>query len=330
MSETSTLICTCELVNGYILKNFFNFIPLRARPTITFLNDRIIASNCTADKQIYGTGYLHGDEINLIWSNDVPMDQRKLSLTFDSSQNPLTFGGIKKKDEARLLIAQRNEPGAEKNYTIFVSCGEGGDRREGVQTISAQQVKTEEFLVRMPDPAKATLLSIPIQPFRKMITAFNKCRKQTIRLCFYPNHQFIEGVEHRGPPGITIRTDMVGGGRTGPILEKYGEVPNETVPEASPNVNYMLDQIADIDERTIVRTQSSEVQLVLVEEEDNGPNEFVFDADKISVFNRLATMHNEGCVRIYYQPGCHLRIAYRCGGFGECELYLHNKYVRLV
>src|SRR3990170_756509 len=99
-----------------------------------------------------------------------------------------------------------------------------------------------------------------------------KCRKQTIRLCFYPNHQFIEGVEHRGPPGITIRTDMVGGGRTGPILEKYGEVPNETVPEASPNVNYMLDQIADIDERTIVRTQSSEVQLVLVEEEDNGPN----------------------------------------------------------
>lgn len=331
MSEPSKLICSCELVNGYILKNMFNFLALRARPVITFLPDRIFAANFTADRQVHGRGYLHGDEINLIWSPDIPLEERELSLTYDSSLNQIAFGGIKKKDEARLFIAQETDSAGNKSYTIFVSCGEGGDRREGVQTIPAQKAKTEKFLLKCPDPVKSTRLSIPVQAFRKMITAFSKCRKQSIRLSFHTNKQMINDTEVCGPPGITLKTDMVGGGRTGPILEKYGEVPNNSASESSPIVNQFLEQFNQIDETAIVRSgSSSQYEIILVEDDESEPYEFIFDADKIATFNRLATMHNEGCVRIYYQPGCHLRIAYRAGGFGECELYLNNKHVRVV
>jgi len=297
-----------------------------------------MAGNCTVDGQIHGSSYLHGDEIGLVWSEHIPLDQRRLNLTYDSGQNQLTFNRIKKKDEARIVVAQvpsstpsynrgYEENSVSDDFVIFVSCGGGGDRREGVQSIAARQVSCQETLIRQPQPAQSSLLIVPIRTFKQMVESFSKCKKQSIRLCFYTNNFYANGLEYRGRPGLMLTTDMVGGGKSGAILEKYGEVPDDDSGTTSPGLNISMNNLA-IDENAIVRTNNTGFRLVLEEEKELGPNEFVFDADKVSIFNRLATMHNEGNVRIYYQPGCHLRIAHRFGGFGECELNLHNKHIK--
>ena len=68
------IICTCELDNGYIYKNYFGFNSLRGRPVVTFTGERINAGNRTADDQLYGGGYLHSDEINLVWDENIPLN----------------------------------------------------------------------------------------------------------------------------------------------------------------------------------------------------------------------------------------------------------------
>jgi hypothetical protein len=42
----------------------------------------------------------------------------------------------------------------------------------------------------------------------------------------------------------------------------------------------------------------------------------------------MASMHNEGNIRIRYQPGYHLHISYRFGAFGEVEICSYNPHVK--
>lgn len=328
MTESAPgIVCSCELENGYILKNFFNFNALRAVPVITFLPDKIISENQTADEALYGSSYLHGDEIGLNWY--VPHEKRRLSLSFDSSENSVAFNRIKKKDEARIFISQTHSdpensefdgPESSNEFAIFVSCGSGGDRREGLQRISARRVPTEQVLIRQPTKL-SSLLIIPIKAFRQMMDSFSKTKKQSIRVCFYTND---DDGDDPAQPGIMITTDVNGGSGPGVILEKYGEIP-----EDESGSTFLGLKNLNIDESSLV-IPSNPTQIVLDVEKESLPNEFIFNSDKISVFSKLANMHNEGNVRIYYEPGCHLRIAHRFGGFGECEIMLHNEHVRIV
>jgi hypothetical protein len=328
-NKVTAIVCSCELDNGYIFKHFFAFNSLRGRPVITFLNHRIVAGNRTADDQLYGASSIHGDEINLTWDNSIPEEERKLSLTFDATCLQTALGKIKKKDPARIVVVHSRDmhnahsfsgQGSSNDFIVYVSCGSGGEGREGLKSVQATRTKTDDTLIKYPERHNASLLVIPIRHFRSMIDSFTKCKKETITIRFHTNSQIINGKEVKGSPGIVIVTD--GTSRSSPILEKFGEVPEEPVPTIQLG-NFKIDETA------IVKiTTTGGAQPILEIEKVAEPNEYIFNADKVHIFAKMASMHNEGNVRIYYQKGCHLRIAHRFGAFGECELCLSNPHVK--
>jgi|SRR5579875_442851 len=285
VDKNTLIICSAELENGYIFKNFFSFISLRGRPEITFLSDRIESKNRTTDNTIYGTAFLYGEEINLIWYQS----NKSLTLTFDSSLVQGTFGKIKKKDHARIMIVQlkynNQKPGDENDYVIYLSCGAGGDSREGIQTINAKKIEPSSTLIKQ--PISGSILIVPSRLFRQMIDSFGKCKKQQIHIYFFENK------ENQNSSGILISTNKLGSALEG-IIEKYGDVP----------------EIRDQDD-------------------SDAENEYIVESDKILIFSKLASMHNEGSIRVYYSPGHNLKFCYRFGSFGECELYLTNKFVEI-
>lgn len=334
-NKVTVIVCNCELDNGYIFKHFFAFNSLRGRPVITFLNDRIVAANRTADDQLYGASSIYGDEINLTWDDSIPEEQRKLSLTLDATRLQTALSKIKKKDPARIVVVHSRDmhnahsfsgQDSSDDFIIYVSCGSGGEGREGLKGVQATRTKTDETLIKYPEQHNLSLLVIPIRHFRSMIDSFTKCKKETITIRFYTNSQIINGKEVKGRPGIVMVTD--GTSQSSPILEKFGEVPIE---ESEPTVSVTNIQLSNfkIDETAIVRMASTGgVQPILEIENTTEPNEYTFNADKVPIFAKMASMHNEGNVRIYYQKGCHLRIAHRFGAFGECEICLSNPHVK--
>lgn len=320
------IVCSCELDNGYIFKNYFGFTSFRGRPVITFLADKVVAPNRTADNQIFGNSTLHGDEINLTWDESIPLENRNLSLTFDVARIQPNFGRIKKKDQAKIYIAQAREvtdpynfsgPKSSNEFIIYVSCGTGGDGREGLRSIAATRTDPDNTRIKYPQHYQSSMLVVPVRAFRQMIDSFAKCKKESIKVRFYQNQ------ETNGRPGILLTTDVMG--HSGGIIEKYGDVPDEGARGPGQQPYAALTDIR-IDESAVVRPASSS-KLVIEVEKPPVPNEFTFSADKIPIFAKLASMHNEGNVRIWYQPGCHLRVAHRYGAFGSTELCLHNQYV---
>ena len=328
------IVCACELDNGYIFKNYFGFNSLRGRPIITCTDNKILAGNRTADDQMYGGGYLHGDEINLIWDENIAPERRQISLTFEAGRLQSALSKIRKKDPARITIIQVRDvnnphnfdgPGSSDEFTIFVSCGVGGDGREGLKSVPATREKPDNTLIKYPKGHSSHLLIIPVKQFRSMIDSFSKCKKESILIRFYTNNQKdLTGREVRGRPGFVITTE--GTSQSGRIFEKFGEVPDEENVQslAAPATQYSN---VKIDELSIVRVATSS-QPVFEIEKIPEPNEYIINADKIGGFNKLSSMHNEGSIRIRYQEGYHLHIAYRFGAFGECEICLYNLHVK--
>lgn len=322
--KISEIIYNCELHNGYIFKNFFAFNSVKGRPVITFLSSGIISNNRTVDNQIYAGSYILGDEMNGTWNERIPIDQREVSLTYDLTQMQAMVGRIKKKDQARLIIAQSrlasdphnfSGPGSSDDFIIYLSCGSGGEGREGLRCVAATRVQRDNTLINYPKD-DYWMLSIPIHEFRKMIESFSKCKKDTIRIKYYPNT--IDGVKSR--PGIMIGT--VVNGIMHDNIEKFGDIPDEM----SEN-NMMTVQWPKLDESAIVRNPGAS-QLIIEVERPAEPTEFEFSANKVVTFTKFAAMHNESSVRIYYQPGKNLLLAYRFGAFGEAEICLSNSYAK--
>lgn len=282
--------------------------------------------NRTADDQIYGLGYLYGDEINLTWDDNIPVDDRLFSLTVEASRLQTALGKIRKKDPSRITITQVRDQssiwnfsgsGSSDEFIIYVSCGAGGDQREGLKSVPALRTVPDNTIVKCPEPNQSSLLVVPIQQFKQMIDAFSKCRGIPIIIKFYTNTKVIEDREVKGKPGFIITTENTYGSEK--IFEKFGDVPEDD------SSSILTSQFANIniDESAIVRINS---QPVLEIEKAPEPNEFMLAADKIAIFSKLASIHNEGSVRILYKPGYHLSLAHRFGAFGECAVYLDNSY----
>jgi hypothetical protein len=335
MNKFSAIVCSCDLDNGYIFKNYFGFNSLRGRPTITFTDDKVHAGNRTADNQLYGGGFLHGDEISLTWDENISAASRRVSLTFDATRLQNALSKIRKKDSARLTITQVRDtsncynfdgPNSSEDFIIFVSCGVGGDGREGLKSVPATRVLVDNTLIKYPKGAGSSLLIIPVKSFRAMIDSFSKCKREQIIMRFYINSQVVNGKEMKGRPGFVITTE--GNSPSGRIFEKYGEVPDEDstqVLSALPPVTQFNN--LKIDESSIIRVNAAAQPLFEIEKIPE-PNEFLINADKIMTFIKMSSMHNEGNIRIRYQKGHHLHIAYRFGSFGENELCLYNPHVK--
>ena len=334
--RVSAIVCSCELDNGYIFKNYFGFASLKGRPVVTFLADRVVAPNRTVDDQVYGNCSLHGDEINLNWDESVPLQCRSLSLTFDAARIQATFGRIRKKDQARIIIAQIRDssdpynfigPNSSNEFSIYVSCGTGGEGREGVRSIAATRCAPDNTLIKYPEKNRSSLLVIPVRSFRQMIDSFSKCKRESIRIKYYPNTRYINGQEIKGRPGIVLTTDVAG--HAGGIIEKYGDVPEEDQGNSKGGWSTPALQLSGvkIDESAIIRPANVSQVLIEIQKEPE-PNEFFFTADKVPTFAKLASMHNEGNVRIGFQPGCHLKISHRFGAFGESEICLSNLHLK--
>lgn len=332
-SALPAIVCSCELDNGYIFKNYFGCSSLRGQPVVTFLSDKIIDGNRTAYDQLYGAGYIHGDEISLNWDENIPYEQRRVSLTFDATRLQTALGKIRKKDPARITITQVRDQnnlynfsgvGSSDDFTIFISCGVGGDGREGLKSIPAKRVTPDNTLIKYPERTRSSLLVIPVKQFRAMIDSFSKCKNETILMRFYSNPQLINGKEVKGRPGIMIITE--GTPKSGRIFEKFGDVPDEENDQSTIAPTIQFNNLR-IDESAIVRVTTPGIQPILQIEKEPKPNEYIFHADKIGHFAKLASMHNEGNVRIEYQRGTHLRISHRFGAFGERELCLYNPHM---
>lgn len=330
--KVPAVVLSCELDNGYVFKNCFGFTSaLRGRPVITFLANKMIAPNRTFDDQVYGNSSLYGDEINLAWDDSIPHQHRNLSLTFDAARIQATFGRIKKKDQARIIVAQIRDqsdpynfdgPDSSNDFNIYISCGTGGDGREGLRSIAATRTRSDDTLIKYPDKNRCSLMVIPVRSFRQMVESFAKCKKDSIKIKYYVNTKY-----SNGKPGIVMTTDVAG--QAGGIIEKFGDVPDEDSTASKTGWSAPALQLTGvkIDESAIVRPTTSS-QVIIEVEKPPEPYEFSFTADKVHIFARLASMHNEGNVRIYYEPGCHLRITHRYGAFGECEICLSNIHVR--
>lgn len=337
--KVPAVVCSFELDNGYIFKNYFAFC-LRGRPVITLTNNKILSGNCTADDQLYGESELNGDEIDLTWDQSIPHEQRSLTLLYEAQRLQGMVGRIRKKDQARLMIAQLRDPKDTSSnafmntkytdFVFFISCGAGGDGREGLKSTPATRVFNQSIGILHPIPLKMSRLIIPIRHFRQMIESFNKCKKEVIKICFYRNQVVFSDKVMEGRPGVLLTTDVLGTGNSGAILEKFGTVPDEPPKQVQvPQITAAIQNLK-IDEKAIVRPTGQSIQLILEEEKVPEPHEFLFSADKVAIFAKFAAMHNEGNVRICYQPGCHLEIKFRFGAFGESGLYLANKCINKV
>ena len=315
MGEVQVLsVCEAQTENGYILKNFFGLLATKGTPIICFENDRISAANETVDSKLMVDSYLTGEEIRLNWAPEIPIDQRRINLAVDSKSISVIFSKIKKKDKAGIALkkvdgqSQSHTDGCD--YIIFVLAGEGGDGRESVQRIAARQVDQIKKVVTNPPPiGPSDYLYIPIKSFRQMIDSYSKCKGIMIKVHFYP------GINS----GIMMTTGVRGGSKTGPIIERYGFLPEDEPEQASPVSGVYIGGIR-LDDSLIVRSGGESSIRIICEDEVLGPNDFLLHADKIPIFTKFASMHGEGGVRVYYAKGCDLLFAFRYGSFGESKL----------
>lgn len=236
-NETSSqFICQCQLENGYVLKNYFSFASLRARPTITFYNDRIETANRTADDKMYGKAILNGDEINLTWSREIPEEERCLSITLDSRLLLQSFSSIKKKDQARIAVHSTEE----SDYVLCVSCGAAGDGREGVRFVNATMTSPDKTLIDYPQPKQMSTITIPVKSFKQMTDSFTKSKSSMIILTYYDDT----------PPGLVMRT-------TEGIIEKFGEVPENLLAPGPNNFTVAKENIGALAKLSTLHSEGS-------------------------------------------------------------------------
>lgn len=293
-------VMTSELENGYIFKNFFTFSCIKSRISITFMSDKITSFNAAAqNEEMFQESFLYGDEIGMVWDASVPVEDRTITIAFDAQKLQSTFASIKKKDQSRIVLAQirtKSEFDPQgTDFILFVSKGAGGDGREGIERCGGTRVFDEEKLIINKPPQYSSILVVPNRMFKQMIDTFTKCKKKRICITFYDNKDHEEG------SGITITDKGVGSNIKGKgPYEKFGNIP-------------------DIDPSSIFSEGTGE-------ESENTPiNEYSFDSSRLVNLLRLSALHNEGNVRIFYEPKYPLRLAARFGSFGECELYIYDK-----
>lgn len=310
--EQATQILKAEFKTGYIIRNFVVTNSVRALPELCFNFNTINAQNCTTDSEYFASGILFGEEINLKWISAIPKEERDINLRIDYSSIKNTFNKIKKKESATIEIGQyrngtpikmvKDETTGKlvstfmpQKYTKFVIyLSSGADKREGYKSISATYANKIQKEVLIPDISSCYVLSVPITPFRNMITQFGQCKSGKIELMIH-----VMDTEDFGriATGITLRTIKTTGIEISPILEKYGEVDELDV--------------------SIQDTTTGSITV-------NGSNKYMFSYDKISHFSKFASVYPDGTVRFYWQEGYHLLISTRIGGFGECSVCLHN------
>ena len=184
-------------------------------------------------------------------------------------------------------------------FVLFVSRGAGGDGREGIERCAGSRINDARPLIIAKPLEYSSILVIPNRIFKQMVDSYSKCKKRRICITFYDNR---ETGDASGIPGITITVKGIGSNVKGKgPYEKFGNIP-------------------DIDPTSIFSEPTAEAATEIVP-----INEYTFDSGKIATLLRLAALHNEGNVRIYYEPKHPLRMAVRFGSFGECELYVYDK-----
>lgn len=291
MSE-KIIICKGYLKNGYIFKSFFNFNHIVSEPTVIFLNDKILTSNVTSDEEICCTGHLNGDELNLKWNEIIPIKDRNLILQYDAIDLKNIISGIKVKDGAFIQINQTRDED-ELELEGFGSSKDfeieiSVDKLTGMQSISAARVSYQ--IPGLDEPGEeCSLVSVPVEEFKRTVSTFTKLKNGKIKVCFFT------GKDGAGN-AVAITNDVYNIG-----LKKN---------------NYRV--LGDIN--------SIEMGDPKEPDEDTEINEYLFDCKNIKIFVTMAAAHKEGNIRIYYEPGCNLRISFRTGAFGEISIYLENIY----
>ncbi len=308
---------------GYVLPSFLKSLSVRSRPAFYILPKMLYSDNLTPDQKYLHRSYLHGDEISLEWLSSIPEKRRNICLSFDLKELKGKITRILKKDQASLFVVQtRNEANANKfdeegssdDFTIFI--GRGTNDREGLQSIPALRVRSQPSSVR--EPSDLVKLTIPVKVFRDMMGSFTKCKQDSqIKITIYDPSE--SGNEGGAGILITSRSNL----NTGNIIEKYGEIPEDT--NTGPNIPNLVIPPTTYDEKSVVRTQNK-VQLVLIDPSlvCFQPNEFVIDPDKVSHFTSFASLHTEGTVRVYYTTGADLKFAFRFGPYGEQTVYINS------
>lgn len=311
-------ICEASTENGYILKNFFSLLATKGTPNICFQNNQIITVNETVDSKLLVSSYLNGEEINLKWVPEIPIEHRYLNLTVDSKAVINNFAKIKKKDKAGIVLKKVDEKTEGADYILFVVVGEGGDRRESIHRIAARRNdQPKQIVANPPLLQRADCLTVPIKSFHQMVNSYSKCKGTEIKIEFYP------GID----PGIMMTTAVRGGSKIGPIIERYGSLPEVDREPPSP-VGPVYVGGMKLDDSLIVRSGGESTVRLVCQDEVLGSNDFIIHSEKISNFVKFASLHSEGSVRIYYSEGCDLLFAFRFGSFGEATLIItKNEYL---
>ena len=158
-----------------------------------------------------------------------------MSLTFDATRLQNALSKIRKKDPARIAITQIRDraspynfdgPGSSDDFTIYVSCGVGGDGREGLKSVPATRVPADNTLIKYPEKFRSSLLVIPVRQFRSMIDSFSKCKRESIIMRYHVNmHNYAR--RKRSKKSSWICNYYRRTSQSGRIYEKFGEVPDE-------------------------------------------------------------------------------------------------------
>ncbi len=304
------MICSAVTDNGYILKSFMAINGSKTQTVIIINETEMFSENGTEDAEVCCRGRLKGDQIDLKWNIKIDRDKRFLPLLIQTDKIDDTFGKIKMKDTARITIVKSGKEDRPHEFTIYLSCGSiKGNSREGIQAIPAVLTTYNPIILKEPNLYKLSF-SIPIKEFKRMISSFTKLKskKDTVTIIFYA-----KTTEEYGQigSGLTIANNSgVEGSST--IVENCGEITSEDIQTTH---------------NKLIESAQSSTDITTLNKTKVRPNEYTIQTNKMQILLKFSSIHDEGNVIVYYQPGCHLCITGEIGCFGTIKLYFYNTFI---
>jgi hypothetical protein len=285
-SDTDNAFPICEIVveQGYVLPGFIKSAAARNQATLIFENNRVRAVNSSIDDNMVKDDYLDGDEINLTWNQNIPIEHRRLIIIFDAQAIGDVVGKILKKDNASLVISHRLTPDKQtmfwepdSNNAAVVTVVRIGSTREGSQDSDVSIMK--EYIPKMViDPVKGPHHKVVINP-KEFVSAMKSYKKNKgpVYFTFYHQNEYT---------GVYVYSEME------KKCDKLGILPPKSL-------NALLAMKDD-------------------------PNTFVLvNSVELSILTKI-TFHPDGNVKIIYSPGHYLLISRKTGAVGEQNVYILN------
>jgi len=202
MENIKATICECVFDVAYIFRNYISATTVNNAQDITFTDTQIESANISINNDCCIYGSLKGYQIGLKWADEIPKEERDLTLTYDKDDLQGVLTKILKKERVTISIIQcRSDENAdlfmeEGSSDKFLICVTEGDLdSECLQAISAIR-KTEKVNIKdyIKKPYEEKPHSIPGKRFKSMMTTLGKIKNEDTNIILYRTEEKEQGV----------------------------------------------------------------------------------------------------------------------------------------